>query len=1523
VPLSGVTVVDSDGTTLLGPISLAVGASAPYSGTITVAVGCGPFTDTVTATGTNACSLTPVTATAQCTTTVTTAPGIAVTKSCDPSIPFGTTTIHVNGTVSNTGNVPLSGVVVKDSDGTTLVGPISLAVGASAPYSGTTTVAVGCGPFTDTVTATGTNICTLAAVTATAQCTTTVTTAPAIAVTKSCDPSIEFGTTTIHVNGTVSNTGNVPLSGVTVVDSDGTTLVGPISLAVGASAPYSGTTTVAVGCGPFTDTVTATGTNICTLAAVTATAQCTTTVRTSPGIAVTKSCDPSIPFGTTTIHVNGTVSNTGDVPLSGVTVVDSDGTTLVGPISLAVGASAPYSGTITVAVGCGPFTDTVTATGTNICTLAPVTATARCTTTVTTAPAIAVTKSCDASIEYGTTTIHVNGTVSNTGNVPLNNVVVKDSDGTTLLTVPSLAVGASAPYTGTITVAVSCGPFTDTVTANGSDACTGNLVTANASCTTTVTTKPGIAVTKSCDSTIEYGTTTVHVNGTVSNTGDVPLNNVVVKDSDGTTLLTVPSLAVGASAPYTGTITVAVSCGPFTDTVTANGSDACTGNPVSANASCTTTVTTRPGIAVTKTCDHTIEYGTTTVHVSGTVSNTGDVPLNNVVVKDSDGTTLIGPISLAVGASAPYTGTITVPVSCGPFTDTVTANGADACTGNPVSANASCTTTVTTSPKLAVTKSCDRTIEYGTTTINVSGTVSNTGDVPLNNVVVKDSDGTTLLTVASLAVGASAPYTGTITVPVSCGPFTDTVTANGTDACTGNTVSANASCTTTVTTSPCISVTKTCPSQVPCGTTTITVSGVVSNCGDVPLSGIKVVDSDGTTLLTLDSLPVGGSAPYSGTVKLPARATGPVTDTVTASGKDSCTGKPVTANASCTTTVQVCPPQICVTKQVACVPQGFNGVCNDSIGSYGPTAVGVAGPNQQPAFCYKIVVTNCGQDVVTNLTISDPDLPGLTIPSSLAIGQSVTNFASKSWPVGSHTNTVTVSGVGASTGISACSTPGAVCHASAVAIVVPISLTCSIELFAPGIDMDSNPTDNHLLLPQDSAGTTLSSAFILTICNTGQAPMDVNVNDVLTGDMTLANCNFVDANGNVVAPVVGSDAGVLAPGQCTNIVCDIVLGANACPGPDTMTVTVTGTAVATVQFPCIYDKNGQPITASGQCNATVQCVPPVTCRTTGGGTMYNCDSNMDCVLVTTHLYPLTSKIGQPLDHVSHGGQLGAPFSQQDCAHILADQCIRGQWQHNRHFKGPSSPADVFAADFHTAGTNAASHPIFDTLLCACLGCCNPDFANIKQPAGNFNGWSKFKFQVCNPDDHKVCGPAPRPAPANALIWSGIGTYKPSTANGNKPATYAVLRVYVEDRSEPGGWFPKGSVSPADVYCFQAWDTGISVQKHDDPNNLGVSPILGDVNTFRSTLSADSCAFLKAISVNGPCPPGSLPQSSVLGIPAFVNDCGIFHTGNQQIHPSTGATCDAPGGIPAPTPGPINNPVCAPAPGPCAALSPAQ
>jgi hypothetical protein len=176
------------------------------------------------------------------------------------------------------------------------------------------------------------------------------------------DASIPFGTTTIHVNGTVTNINEfATLPEVTINNRSGTTFFGPIDLTPGAGGDFSGTFTVPVGFGPFT--------NILYVQAGSFSdnfKSYTFVTTVTPPLTLTESCDASIPFGTTTIHVNGTVTSVGTEPLSGVTVVGSDGTTLLGPFDLAVGASSNYNGTITVPVGCGPFTNTVTLTATAV-----------------------------------------------------------------------------------------------------------------------------------------------------------------------------------------------------------------------------------------------------------------------------------------------------------------------------------------------------------------------------------------------------------------------------------------------------------------------------------------------------------------------------------------------------------------------------------------------------------------------------------------------------------------------------------------------------------------------------------------------------------------------------------------------------------------------------------------------------------------------------------------------------------------------------------------------------------------------------------------------------------------------------------------------------------------------------------------------------------------------------------------------------------------------------------------------------
>ena len=58
--------------------------------------------------------------------------------------------------------------------------------------------------------------------------------------------------------------------------------------------------------------------------------------------------------------------------------------------------------------------------------------------------------------------------------------------------------------------------------------------------------------------------------------------------------------------------------------------------------------------------------------------------------------------------------------------------------------------------------------------------------------------------------------------------------------------------------------------------------------------------------------------------------------------------------------------------------------------------------------------------------------------------------------------------------------------------------------------------------------------------------------------------------------------------------------------------------------------------------------------------------------------------------------------------------------------------------------------------------------------------------------------------------------------------------------------------------------------------------------LRQALATDSCNFINNYTQ------GSTPTApEALGAP-LIEDCGALHTGNQQIHPSTSATCTSDG-----------------------------
>src|SRR5882724_448581 len=224
-----------------------------------------------------------------------------------------------------------------------------------------------------------------------------------------------------------------------------------------------------------------------------------------------------------------------------------------------------------------------------------------------------------------------------------------------------------------------------------------------------------------------------------------------------------------------------------------------------------------PCISITKECitdcppTNSAAYGSP-IRFRGVVSNNSDTntTLFNIQVSDSVpgasitfsnltslGHTFNGGVSninnhLLPGESVSYTGTFTPTGNlCGPFSDTISVtaqditgfavNNTDPCI-DPVTLQSSgprapvtATCTVCTAPCIAVTKICSTNLVFlcnsNPGSIGFSGIVSNCGTVPLTNVVLTDDlTGSTVLSLGSLAIGATAPWSATFTVnPSLCG----------------------------------------------------------------------------------------------------------------------------------------------------------------------------------------------------------------------------------------------------------------------------------------------------------------------------------------------------------------------------------------------------------------------------------------------------------------------------------------------------------------------------------------------------------------------------------------------------------------------------------------------------------------------------------------------------------------------------------------------------------------------------------
>jgi len=1308
---------------------------------------------------------------------------------------------------------------------------------------------------------------------------------PRISCTKSCTNGVgQNGAITF--GGSVLNTGDATLFNVSVSNFVNGSLVLITNIATlnpGQAVGFNGSYVPNNPCAPTTDIIFVRGTDELGL---TVSNQCSATCSNviTPCISVTKACTPAIVGASQTI--SGVVSNCGNITLTNIIITDN----VIGAItnftgSLAPGASFGYSATFTAV--CGGNTNTVTARGTSICGV-NVTNTATAVCPVTEAPCIVVSKACTPAIVGANQTI--SGVVSNCGNVPLTGVAVTDNILGAITNFPgTLAVGGSFSYSRTFTAV--CGGNTNTVTARGTSPC-GAGVTNTATAICPVTENPCIGVTKTCD-TVVIGQANF-VTAVVTNCGNVPLHGITVTDNLYGSVGTIALLAPGGTATLTKSVTN--TCGTFTNIVTATGLSPCN-TQVQAQSTATCAVTENPCIRVTKTCN-TVTIGQANT-VTAVVTNCGNVPLHGITVVDnlygSFGTIAL----LAPGGTATLTKSVTN--TCGNFPNTVTAIGLSPC-NTAVTNTSTATCSVTCAPQIKVYKQVVCYAQSGcvafspnldsqkiATAVRLNPpndancpafcyriTVTNSGNVILSNLVVFDansSDGK-VLNLSGCGFPATLPPGGSASCIVTtnhCVNAVNIVTASGVGQ-----DSSGAQVTVTATDTNRVVVN---PISVACNVRVLLTNGaaapqpptcllpgvpyivrtIVMNTGQFDLQNVRVTSTGPDQLCnlpaTIGNLAINERRTNDCTFVCDTLSSHTYSVSVTGEASQTTTngvvcdhnifGQQLVATNQNPCSASVCcagRPKICVTKEVACFLGTNTSDCvsdrpylplepGENCGPFGKTATGVKGDTQDPAFCYRISVTNCGTVTLTNVSVVDYDANGLVnfgdlttnfvclLDRTLAPNEGC-EFVFKAQVGQNLTNTVEAVGYSIADGTRTNDVDNAVVH------VLPARVTC-VKQFR----VDGGPlTDDYEFTDQDAH----TVVWYVTIHNAGL----VNLLNVHVSDTTSnLGCNFQTVV--PVIPVGGSVTVALCTNAsfvCTNraeLINSVLVWANQYSSTNT------------IECLCAYDIEGVRISVRTECEAHIRCTLPNACRVTGGGRQE----------APEHTCP------DDVRYVTHGGQVGAPVGERTCAidtnlpnYFLGNPCIHGRWTHVRHVQGG------LRGNFHAR--------FFDTLDCACLD------TNIG-PGGVY-GPGTVTGGVCNKDDHKVAGPQPRPAPANKIVFTGVGDW--ADPNGRRDSRATLFRVDIEDRSEPGGSHPGGQVSPADRYRIRIW-----VLTQAELNQLnGAGPDRYLIN-FRNAISACNGINVRdGVDIGNSCGPQG---TRVFGQrPPDIDDGGELDRGNHQIHP---------------------------------------
>ncbi|MFJ9782025.1 hypothetical protein ACIRSS_20735 [Amycolatopsis sp. NPDC101161] len=680
VPLTGVAVTDDQVAACAKPLGT-MPPQGKQTYTCTTRAGATGLTNKPTVTGVDPTAR-PVTATAEAAFVVQ-HPSVAITAQVTGG-PFREgDAVPLRITVHNTGDAPLTGLRVTDSATPAPVapratGPQARATGCAQVFDGAlepgATKSFGC-----TLTAPADDVTAKIQVTATAPVGPPLTAEgtaavdvihPAVAITRSVDPKTVRPGDPVTSAITVTNTGDSVLHDVSVADPGAPACAKSLgSLEPRATQNYS--CTQAAGEADFTAVAEVTGTDA-TNRPVTATAGEPVHVI-HPAITITNDATPARVRQGDTVTFTLVVTNTGDVPLTAVSIADSRTPACAQTIgTLPPGALQHHS--CTVNAGTDNFVSSATANGTDP-TNRQVSATDDAAYTVI-HPALNVTQEIHGGPFRPGDTVPRTITVANTGDVPLTDVkadpCAKTFDRLEAKQVQKYDCATTAPQEDAVSTAkaTAVAPIGPPVEAEDSD----ELDVIHPAVKITEEAKPG---------TVRAGDD-VTFTVTVANTGDVPLTSVSVAGKE-PCAKKFATLAAGEKQIYT--CTRKAPDDDFAETAEVTGMDP-TNRSVQSTAEAKVDVV-HPEIALMKDATpYEVREGAT-VTFSILVKNTGDVPLTAVSVVD-DHTTSCAHTAANLAVDAEITYTCTTIAGKQGFTSTATVAGQDP-TRRPVTASGDAT----------------------------------------------------------------------------------------------------------------------------------------------------------------------------------------------------------------------------------------------------------------------------------------------------------------------------------------------------------------------------------------------------------------------------------------------------------------------------------------------------------------------------------------------------------------------------------------------------------------------------------------------------------------------------------------------------------------------------------------------------------------------------------------------------------------------------------------------------------------